>query len=385
MTIKNIIKESLEKKPMAIKEALDVELKSRVARAISEKMETFNEAKSPKIACTKCDDVATEKAWEKNGGSCPCCNSSTKGVKESLDEVFASDYSGTLGPFKKAVEKAEDAHKRGLPDKKKTYIDSARNRLMGMKNSDISKLKDTDHYDRYKALTEAGGISGHDDPIVSLKGVKHAVTRETAKYVELLRHHDGKKVTYTDDDNEFHSVKRQLDSMHEETLDEISKKTLVNYMDKSKKDTTDLNKKYKKGTLTTDDENKFDRRLRGQNIAMNKFHGKAKVPASGIDRAYTMAQLALRKEHLDEAKESPITGTRKISTHQGATYGHHAEVRYNPEWEEYSVHHYKDGKHLGEGPVSYHGSGKEGRADATDTAEYEAKNYRVLGDKLVKN
>lgn len=95
----------------------------------------------------------------------------------------------------------------------------------------------------------------------------------------------------------------------------------------------------------------------------------------------------VRKEEveLEEAKEeSPIAGTRKISSHQGKD-GHHAEVRYNKDWEEYSVHHYNDGKHMGEGPVSYHGSGKEGKSDATDTAEHTAKHYHVVNGKLKIN
>jgi len=89
------------------------------------------------------------------------------------------------------------------------------------------------------------------------------------------------------------------------------------------------------------------------------------------------------EESIAEAKApSPIAGTRLISRHVG-TDGHHAEVRYNPEWQEHSVHHYHDGKHLGEGPVSYHGDGREGREDATDTAEYTTKNFHVKGGKLV--
>ena len=55
--------------------------------------------------------------------------------------------------------------------------------------------------------------------------------------------------------------------------------------------------------------------------------------------------------------DSPIKGTRKV-----ASYGDHehtSEVRYSPEWQEYQVHHYKLGKHLGEGPVSYHYGDKE--------------------------
>lgn len=83
---------------------------------------------------------------------------------------------------------------------------------------------------------------------------------------------------------------------------------------------------------------------------------------------------------LDEAKaESPIKGTRLISKHEGKD-GHHAEVRHNPDWNEFQVHHYENGKHMGEGPVSYHDT----KADAKETAEYEVKNYRPKGGSLHK-
>jgi hypothetical protein len=36
-----------------------------------------------KIACTKCDEVSTAKAWEKNNGFCPKCKTSSQGVAES--------------------------------------------------------------------------------------------------------------------------------------------------------------------------------------------------------------------------------------------------------------------------------------------------------------
>ena len=67
--------------------------------------------------------------------------------------------------------------------------------------------------------------------------------------------------------------------------------------------------------------------------------------------------------------DSPIKGTRKV-----ASYGdeeHTAQVRFDPDWQDYQVHHYKHGKHQGEGPVSYHGMDKE---DAHDTAKYMIKN-----------
>jgi hypothetical protein len=70
-------------------------------------------------------------------------------------------------------------------------------------------------------------------------------------------------------------------------------------------------------------------------------------------------------EQLVEREESPTKGTRKV-----ASYGNHehtAEVRYNPEYQEYQVHHYKAGKHQGEGPVSYH---YDDKADAHSTAKH---------------
>jgi len=96
-----------------------------------------------------------------------------------------------------------------------------------------------------------------------------------------------------------------------------------------------------------------------------------KLPTS-IHYSYGMS------EEVNEAKaESPIKGTRKISVHQGKD-GHHAEVRYNSDWNEFQVHHYENGKHMGEGPVSYHDT----KADAQETAEHEVKNYRPKGGSL---
>jgi hypothetical protein len=102
----------------------------------------------------------------------------------------------------------------------------------------------------------------------------------------------------------------------------------------------------------------------------DEWRPASKKPRKDFDRnKRTMNDV----DKIDEAKaQSPIAGTRLVSKHQGED-GHHAEVRYNPDYEEYQVHHYKNGKHMGEGPVSYHGSGREGREDATDTAKYETK------------
>jgi hypothetical protein len=71
---------------------------------------------------------------------------------------------------------------------------------------------------------------------------------------------------------------------------------------------------------------------------------------------------------------SPTLGTRLIK--KFGDEAHRAEVRHSKEWDEYQVHHYEDGKHMGEGPVSYHGDDKE---DAMDTAKvsYEQRMKRM--------
>ena len=57
---------------------------------IAELMEAVEElTEVAKIACLKCDEVSTAKAWAKNDDVCPKCNKSTQGVAESLEEAKA--------------------------------------------------------------------------------------------------------------------------------------------------------------------------------------------------------------------------------------------------------------------------------------------------------
>jgi hypothetical protein len=75
-----------------------------------------------------------------------------------LDEALDKDYTGMLGKFKKAVDKAEEAKSKGDKEKMSKHLEDARNRLFGMKSTDSAKLKTTDHYDRYnkmKGMTES--------------------------------------------------------------------------------------------------------------------------------------------------------------------------------------------------------------------------------------
>lgn len=150
-----------------------------------------------------------------------------------------------------------------------------------------------------------------------------------------------------------------LDFALESNLQEISQKMARAYRDKAGEDreqALDDNDFYKAhGDNTHYERNKIRKRNKGISLATDKLSkfARAKVPV---------------KENLDE---SCIAGTKKISSHEGKD-GHTHEIRYDKDNEEYSVHHYKDGKHLGEGPVSYHSD----KAEAKDQVNYDVKNFK---------
>jgi len=89
-----------------------------------------------------------------------------------------------------------------------------------------------------------------------------------------------------------------------------------------------------------------------------------------IDAA-DFVDLRAGKQVKEARQESPTKGTKKVASYGDQSRS--AEVRYNPEYQEYSVHHYKNGSHMGEGPVSYHGGDKE---DAHNTAKHSLKNMK---------
>jgi len=76
------------------------------------------------------------------------------------------------------------------------------------------------------------------------------------------------------------------------------------------------------------------------------------------------AQIKKLKEEIKQIDEESLTaGKRLISKHGEGS--HTARVYKDTEYNEYQVHHYKDGKHMGEGPISYH----DDKEDAEDTAK----------------
>jgi len=80
-----------------------------------------------KIACTKCDEVSTAAAWEKNGGFCPKCKTSSQGVAESEthgnSKIYDKCWSGyEKVPGKKRGEKGSCRKKEDSNDQESEQL-----------------------------------------------------------------------------------------------------------------------------------------------------------------------------------------------------------------------------------------------------------------------
>ena len=190
--------------------------------------------------------------------------------------------------------------------------------------------------------------------------VKHAVAGYKAAYPDLDGEIKGAKAVKESFELDNYSMEELLDFVVSEDfdrLDELSKKTLGSYIRKASSDRAH-------STRSAGVEMSGGGPKRRENIDKHEFHAEKR--AVGISKA--VDKLTKESIELDEArKPSFIAGTRKIASFDGDG-GHTAEVRYSPEYSEYQVHHYKNGEHQGEGPISYHGDDKE---DAMSNAKHE--------------
>lgn len=85
-----------------------------------------------------------------------------------------------------------------------------------------------------------------------------------------------------------------------------------------------------------------------------------------------------KDEDIKEDVEQVDEALRTVSKHGEGTGEHHAVVKRDAEWNEYQVHYYKNGKHMGEGPVSHH----DDKEDAQSTAEHEVKRMNTKKEEV---
>lgn len=151
-----------------------------------------------------------------------------------------------------------------------------------------------------------------------------------------------------------------------EELEELSKSTLASYAKKASRDARikmATGKDFERHAITS---RRPDYKA-GAKEWEDKYKSAARRREAGVNKA--IDRLAKEEVELEEAK-------RIISKHGDGV--HTAKVYRDPEYDEYQVHFFKNGKHMGEGPVSYH----DDKDDAQSTAELSVKrmNARVSED-----
>ena len=284
----------------------------------------------------------------------------TRLKEETLDEISSSR---NLDSIKRANHNITNLSKGIKPEVKKTL--TWKQHMASYDKEEKAKYHEHKaHYEHHKAELKdlhntykdlhSGNLGISKDDKVGQQGAEEEI--------ESMKDHHRAKLTYHLNKMHYHNsnLSKPLKIKEEvEHLDELSNSTLKSYITKASNQA--FSRAYAGSSMIT----------RGDYIG-DKDEEKAgqKNVQKGIRRVSGIAK-AVRKLKEEALDESCIAGTKKISSHEGKN-GHTHEIRYDRDNEEYSVHHYKDGKHLGEGPVSYH-SDKE---EAQDQVAYDVKNFK---------
>ena len=189
-------------------------------------------------------------------------------------------------------------------------------------------------------------------------------------------------------------TKEEVDPTHKKILNKA--KTSVPKAPKSeyeRKVVSYLKKKYSEEVEQVDEALDKKKELRD---ALDRHTDKALAAnRRGDDEAVKAHQVYINKiktkmakfaknesmEEIEQVDEASLTaGKRLISKHGEGS--HTARVYKDTEYNEYQVHHYKDGKHMGEGPVSYHDDKEDAEATAKQSVKRGMKEEVELEEKL---
>ena len=190
-------------------------------------------------------------------------------------------------------------------------------------------------------------------------GKDNGHTYESPYYAVLASHH------YSEAQNPYHDTKTN------ESVEELDEAIKLPSDDELTKDHLNM--------LDAEHEKHFNayHKAKPMSDSSYKHAKKMDILSSQMDHV----RRCLKSKSCNEAKTpSLIAGTRKIASF--GDHAHTAEVRHNKEFNEYEVHHYKNGVHQGEGPMSFHGDDKDlaiqnAKAEVGLHEDYSEKNPKI--------
>jgi hypothetical protein len=249
------------------------------------------------------------------------------------------------GNFKEEVELKEDHFKVG---------DKVKCKESGM-TGEVVKLDEPsgeDDEEYYTVKREDGKTMKYAPNELSL--VKEEKSNGASKKKETQFHKKLDTLVHST----FGKRKDEMKKEEVEQIDELKKSTLGSYVKKAAKDArinSMIGKDFEHKAKTSRKPGMKD----AASTLSTQYKSKAWKRQDNVNKAVDR----LTKEEINLDEESLTAGKRLISKHGEGT--HTAKVYKDTDYDEYQVHHYKDGKHMGEGPVSYH----DDKDDAQSTAE----------------
>lgn len=331
--------------------------------------------KLPGVPAPKADPAA-------HSGAAGMAKANMKEEAEQIDELSKK----TVGSYIKAAS-VDAAHKaalavaardKGYSKDSEEYHGKQHKRVKGI-------FKATDRLTKEEVVAEAEGSTPRNErekKLAAMHGDKTKITHgDVLKARGVVREgimdkikQVGKKVADTvghKDDKDLikdlqkkagvpQTGKKPMKEEQEPMLEDFTIEELIEFMD-------------------TEDYQQLDELSRGTLVSyvnkVSKLKGaRAGEHQGGLQRA--AKKISAKKKMSEETQIDEAL--RTISKHGEGTGEHHAVVKRDAEWNEYQVHYYKNGKHMGEGPVSHH----DDKEDAQSTAEHEVKRMNTKKEEV---
>lgn len=213
------------------------------------------------------------------------------------------------------------------------------------------------------------------------EGVQGTTPRNEKEKQLAAKHGDKTKITHGDVLKARGVVKEeeQVEEGVIDTLKKVGKKVIDTV---SHADDKELIKKLQKdaGVPQTGEKPKKSMKEGWEEMMKSVRERNKAKPNGGAGKKQGSSYGGSKQKDEKEVKEDVQIdeALKTVSKHGEGTGEHHAVVKRDAEWNEYQVHFYKNGKHMGEGPVSHH----DDKKDAQDTAESEVKRMNMKKEEV---
>jgi len=274
------------------------------------------------------------------------------GVGSLIESLYIEiEEEATNDEFKKELDKAQ-AKSEG---REKANVSQALVIASKRVNEDVEELDEN-----YRQLATKGIGAETKKGLKVGMGVDYYHPKDGNKHMGSIKNMTDTHYTVKDDKTGDHHKFKYYTPMKEELQEEI-KTTHENPLV-----TVHRNSRLHTHAHLSTANNIFDTKVKHTDV--HKGPVTVKSGDGNLKFAISMHHAKEVKESVEDINEESLTAGKKLISKHGDGV-HTAKVYKDRDYNEYQAHFYKNGKHMGEGPVSYH----DEKDDAQSTAENEVK------------